>query len=44
MRSYLILEMLLPSTLRQGNECADWLVKHGASSSDALKSWSFCPP
>jgi len=31
-------------TLRQGNECADWLAKHGASSSDALKSWIFCPP
>ena len=31
-------------TLRQGNECADCLAKHGASSSDALKSWSFCPP
>jgi len=26
------------------NECADWLAKHGASSSDALKSWIFCPP
>lgn len=31
-------------TLRQGNECADWLAKHGASSSNALKSWIFCPP
>jgi hypothetical protein len=30
-------------TLRQGNECADWLPKHDASSS-ALKSWIFCPP
>ena len=31
-------------TLRQGNEYADWLARHGASSSDALKSWIFCPP
>jgi len=31
-------------TLRQGNECADWLAKHGTSSSDALKSWIVCPP
>jgi hypothetical protein len=31
-------------TLRQGNEGADWLAKHVASSSDALKSWIFCPP
>jgi len=38
MRSYLILEMLLPSTLRQVNECVDWLAKHDASFSDALKS------
>ena len=31
-------------TLRQGNECADWLAKHGASSSDAFKTWIVCPP
>ena len=31
-------------TLRQGNECADWLVKHDASSSYALKSWIVCSP
>ena len=31
-------------TLCQGNECADWLTKHGASSLDALKSWIFFPP
>jgi len=30
--------------LRQGNKCADWLAKQSASSSDALKSWIFCPP
>ena len=30
-------------TLRQGNECADWLAKHDPSSSVALKSWIFCP-
>jgi len=29
-------------TLRQGKECANWLAKYGASSLDALKSWSFC--
>jgi len=31
-------------TLRQGNECADWLAKYGASSSNALKFWISYPP
>ncbi|MCH88087.1 ribonuclease H protein [Trifolium medium] len=31
------------NTLRQGNECADWLVKHGASSEDVLQVWTVCP-
>ncbi|PNX73497.1 ribonuclease H [Trifolium pratense] len=31
-------------TLREGNECADWLAKTGASSNDTLKIWNSCPP
>lgn len=29
-------------TLREGNECADWLAKTGASSTQTLVHWDFC--
>ena len=31
-------------TLREGNECADWLAKFGATSADSLKVWIAPPP
>ncbi|GAU35993.1 hypothetical protein TSUD_211300 [Trifolium subterraneum] len=31
-------------TLREGNECADWLAKHGAQSDVNLKLWVSPPP
>ncbi|CAJ2671539.1 unnamed protein product [Trifolium pratense] len=31
-------------TLREGNECADWLAKKGATSDVSLKIWHSCPP
>lgn len=31
-------------TFREGNVCADWLAKHGASSDQALHIWNSCPP
>jgi len=31
-------------TLREGNECADWLTKFGANSADTLKMWTSPPP
>lgn len=30
-------------TLREGNECADWLTKHGAASDVQIKMWDSCP-
>jgi len=31
-------------TLREGNECADWLAKFGAMNVDSLKIWMSPPP
>ncbi|PNX81354.1 ribonuclease H, partial [Trifolium pratense] len=31
-------------TLREGNECADWLAKKGATSDVSLKIWHSYPP
>ncbi|PNX68108.1 ribonuclease H, partial [Trifolium pratense] len=31
-------------TLREGNECVDWLAKTGASCNDILKIWNSYPP
>ncbi|XP_024632920.1 uncharacterized protein [Medicago truncatula] len=31
-------------TLREGNECADWLVKLGDTNADSLKIWTTPPP
>lgn len=36
--------LTLQHTLREGNECADWLAKTGASMDDDLKIWEVCPP
>jgi len=31
-------------TLREGNECVDWLAKFGAKNVDSLKMWMSPPP
>ncbi|KAG5088119.1 hypothetical protein JHK86_000731 [Glycine max] len=31
-------------TLREGNACADWLAKHGATHEDNLTIWHACSP
>lgn len=31
-------------TLREGNECADWLAKNGAKEDRFLEIWHSCPP
>jgi hypothetical protein len=31
-------------TLREGNECASWLAKFGATNVDSLKIWTTHPP
>lgn len=35
--------VILRHTLREGNMCADWLAKQGATSSSNLTVWSACP-
>lgn len=36
--------LFIQHTLREGNECAEWMAKTGASRDDDLKIWETCPP
>jgi len=31
------------NTLKEGNECSDWLAKFGATNVDSLKMWMHVP-